>query len=201
MTKEQQTSRGKPKKPRARKCLACREWFNPKEQGITTCSVDCGILYGKSNFTKQKVREKRKAKKKLRDEDAKVLMQDCYRIAQAIGRFHGYLSGITKCVTCNIPLITQEQVDGGHFKKKNVYSAIKLYTLQIHPQCVNCNQYNGGREDEYRLFMIDRYGLEKVEWLESHKGVITKKYTAEYLRKYKKIMGKRLRVLEKRLAS
>ncbi len=199
MTKSAQTSRGKPKSPRTRKCLCCKSWFKPIEQGITTCSTDCAILYGKSNFTKQVTKEKRNAKRKLRENDKSALMQDCQKLAQKIGRQHGVLSGITECVTCDVILSTQQQVDGGHFLPKNNYSAIKLYTLQIHPQCVKCNQYNSGMRADYKVFMIGRYGLEKSEWLESFKGVISKMYTIEYLRKYKLVMGKRSKVLQRRI--
>ena len=106
MTKDEQLSRGKPKKPRSRKCLACREWFTPKEQGVTTCSVPCAILYGNSNFTKQVKKENRKRKTQHRENDKAWLMKECQKLANKIGKTSGYLKGIKKCVTCDIELST-----------------------------------------------------------------------------------------------
>jgi len=186
----------KQKEVRYRKCRYCKEKTVPYGSINPFCFENKCIIKHNEVTTASK---KRKAKQELRNNNKSELMEDCQKLAQKIGRQHGRLSGLINCVTCSTPLATQIKHDGGHFLPKNNYSEIKLYTLQIHPQCVKCNQHNSGMRHEYKLFMISRYGEEKTEWLESFKGVISKKYTLEYLRKYKNIMGKRSRVLQKRI--
>lgn len=192
-SKKDQT-RKRHKKPRARKCLTCRKWFTPKEAGETTCSTDCAILYGQSSYKKQKQKENRIAKQNLRNNDRSILRKDCQDIANRIGKLQCFLRGEIYCVTCGA---TDGKFDGGHFLHASTHSAIRYITFQINPQCVNCNQYNNGRYAKYKIYMIDKYGEEYVKWLESQNG-ITKKFTLEYLRKFKRIMGKRKRILEAR---
>ena len=197
MTKAQQLKQS-PKKPRTRKCLTCRQWFKPKSPGVTTCSDECAIAYGISNFKKQATREKAKAKKVHYDNDKSKLMQDCQKIANKIGKVHAYLSGVKTCATCPIVLSTQQQIDGGHCFPTSTYSGIRFYTLQIRPQCVKCNRYNSGMRVEFENALIGLYGESKIEWLRTFKGKPTK-YTVEYLKRYKTTMGKRLKKLEQRL--
>ena len=124
-------------------------------------------------------------------------MQDCQKLANKIGKLNGYLQGQTTCITCQIQLSTQNQVDGGHGFPTSTYSGIRFYTTQIKPQCVRCNRHNSGMRAEFEAVLTKLYGQEKVDWLKSHKGV-TRKYTVEYLKKYKTVMGKRLKTLENR---
>lgn len=198
LSKTSQLSKGKAKTPRTRKCLTCREWFKPKEQGVTTCSDVCAVAYGVSNFKKQATRDKAKAKKEHYENDKSKLMQDCQKIANKLGKAHAYISGVTTCATCPIELSTQQQIDGGHGFPTSTYSGIRFYTLQILPQCVRCNRYNSGMRIEFKNKLISMYGEDKVEWFESFKGKPTK-YTVDYLKKYKTVMSKRLKQLEKRL--
>lgn len=198
MTKEEQLYKNtseaeKPK--RMKKCHQCKERSIPYGSMRTFCfKNECIEAHNKKTLAKKK----RDAVATARNNDKSWLMDKCQKIAQKQGKLHSYLCGIHQCVTCGIELSTQKQIDGGHFLPKNNWSAIKLYTLQIHPQCVGCNSHNSGQRSEYKTFMINRYGLEKTEWLESFRGV-TRKYTVEYLRKYKRVMSKRVRRQEKLL--
>lgn len=194
-TKEAQL-KGKTKKPRTRKCLSCREWFKPDQEGVTTCSIPCAIEYGKVTAPKEAKKAQNRAKRKLRNEHKPSLKEDVQKIANRIGKLQNMLKGKNECVTCG--RFSSKQMDGGHYLPTSTYSPIRYYTLQIRPQCVTCNRYNGGMPKEYRPYLIKELGLEKVLWLESHKGQI-RQYSTAYLQRYKLVMGKRLRVLEKRL--
>ena len=88
------------------------------------------------------------------------------------------------------------QFDGGHFLPTSGYSAIRYNTNQIHLQCKRCNRFNGGMPKEYRLFMINKYGLEYVEKLESTK-IKTVLYSTEYYQKLIRVVRKKIKRLSK----
>jgi len=188
------------RKLRKRKCKSCGLYFRPEKENQRVCSEQCAIEYAIKNKHKYIKREKAKAKKKLNENDTGHLKRECQKIANKIGKVNAYLiHDIKHCVTCGIDLSTQLQVDGGHCFPTSTYSGIRFYTHQIFPQCVKCNRHNSGMRIEFESFLVELYGKEKVDWLRSHKGKPTR-YTAEYLRRYRKIMGKRLKILEERLS-
>ena len=58
-------------------------------------------------------------------------------------------------------------MDGGHAYPTSTYSPIRYYTLQIRPQCVKCNRFNGGAPKEFEEYLTRELGTEKVNWLKS----------------------------------
>jgi hypothetical protein len=64
----------------------------------------------------------------------------------------------------------------------------------VHKQCAPCNDHLSGNIVEYRRGLIERIGIDRVEWLEGNHEA--KKYTieeiraikAEYTRKAKEVV-------------
>lgn len=44
--------------------------------------------------------------------------------------------------------------------------ALRFEELNVHKQCVPCNQHKAGNIVEYRIRLVERIGLALVEWLE-----------------------------------
>ncbi len=59
-------------------------------------------------------------------------------------------------------------MDAGHYKAVGRGGADRrrFNLFNIHAQCRHCNSFNSGKPLEYREFLINEYGIEKVEWLE-----------------------------------
>lgn len=174
LSKEDQLKKP-PKKPRARKCLSCREYFKPKEQGITTCSTECAILHSKSNFTKQKVREKRKAKKELHDNDRSALTK------KAQGVFNKYIRLRDKaepCISCGHT--GRRQRHAGHFRPVGRNHQLRFNEDNCHSQCSICNNHLSGNLVPYREALITKIGEDKVIALEEDNE--TKSYSVQELR-------------------
>jgi hypothetical protein len=64
---------------------------------------------------------------------------------------------------------------------------------------VQCNKDKGGNIHAYRPRLIQKIGLERVEWLDAQNGVTKRSGPAyvEYLKRFKQVMGKRLRRMKK----
>jgi len=61
------------------------------------------------------------------------------------------------CISCS--KVTDE-MDAGHFKKAEIYSGVIFNENNCHSQCRKCNRFQNGNELNYRLGLIERYGLD-----------------------------------------
>jgi hypothetical protein len=75
------------------------------------------------------------------------------------------------CFTCGNTKPWKEQ-DAGHFK----HGRLDYDLMNIHCQCRSCNSHGHGKLDVYYEKMIEKYGLEKVQWL-TRAANKTRKYT------------------------
>ena len=62
------------------------------------------------------------------------------------------------CVTCG-RLIFWKEGHCGHFIKRQ-HRIVRWNPLNAALQCVSCNTYHGGRQDEFAKHIIKRYGLD-----------------------------------------
>ena len=83
------------------------------------------------------------------------------------------------CISCGV---VTDKVDGGHYKKAELYYGVIFDERNCHAQCRKCNRYLGGNEANYRAGLINRYGVVFVESLEK-KAIETKDFmhTKEHL--------------------
>ena len=188
MTKAEQLSRGKPKKPRTRKCLTCREWFKPKKEGVTTCSDVCATAYGISNFRKQANREKQKAKKEFNQNDTKWLTTEAQK---AFNKYIRKRDEQLPCVSCGYvfsylegePQGEDRQRQAGHLKTESKNALLRFNEDNVHSQCNHCNDpFWGlkGNVGEYEKNLRVRIGNEKVDKLFMPK--VVKRWTVKELK-------------------
>ena len=100
-----------------------------------------------------------------------------------------------KCISCNSHLSFEHfggKCDAGHYLSRGSSAGHKLrfHLWNTHAQCVKCNRFKNGAVGDYRVGLIWRIGHDKVEHLE--RGEHDVEYTAEYLRRIKKIFTKKL---------
>lgn len=67
--------------------------------------------------------------------------------------------GMCICVTCGVKLHYKE-VHSGHFAH-----SLNFVEDNQHPQCPRCNKHLSGNLAKYTLYMIDKYGRERVDEL------------------------------------
>jgi hypothetical protein len=138
----------------------------------------------------RQIRKRKEALKSLTE-----LTDECKRIVQKMARLRDRHDG---CISCHVGPNYGGIWHGSHFRPAGNNSAVELNLWNIHKACEQCNYYKGGNIGAYRPRLIEKIGLERVEWLESQTQVV--KRTREYLMRFKQVMGKRLRRMERRLA-
>jgi len=82
--------------------------------------------------------------------------------------------GTVYCVTCRAPLYWKE-AHAGHFVPGRG-NAVLFHPDITNPQCPVCNLWRGGNYQAYTLYMLDKYGRDKVEQLLALRREV-KKYT------------------------
>lgn len=105
--------------------------------------------------------KKPKTLAKLSDECA-TLLQRLVRLKAADDQ------GYCKCVTCD-KILHFSEMQGGHFVGRRI-QATKLMEENIHPQCAGCNCFGMKQTHyvlRYRNYMVDMYGADFVDELES----------------------------------
>lgn len=172
-------------------CKVCQRLFTPARPLQAVCSPSCA--YKKVKADKKQEREQTKARK----ESAKTRQQwlaECQAIANRYARVRDAQEG---CISCNKPSTWNGQWHGSHFRSVGSASAIRLNLWNIHKACSVCNHHLSGNIAGYRPRLIEKIGIEKVEWLEDQNHLV--RYDIDYLKRYKKIVGKRLKRMEKAL--
>lgn len=97
--------------------------------------------------------------------------------------------------------------DAGHFMTRGSKGQLRFVWYNVHKQCKSCNA-GGGKfshkaasvDERYRVNLIEKIGMEKVEYLETNNELDTRKNDIEYLKKLKRIFRKKARILEKRIS-
>ncbi len=168
-------------------CKACfLEWCHSTGEGMD---------YIKKNLipkAKKDVKAKSKAKTNKQRENLKTLSQLESEAKKPFQKFIRLRDAERNCISCNTPTTTIW--DGGHFYKAEIYSGLIFHENNCHKQCRKCNTFLGGNENNYRLGLIDRYGIDYVEALDVLANETRQyKYSREELANLKRKYNKKIR--------
>ncbi len=96
--------------------------------------------------------------------------------------------GMLTCITCGAR-VHYKEAHAGHY-----VHTLHFVEINQHGQCARCNKYLSGNLSKYTLYMIDKYGREKVDELhreghQPHKYLISdfKEMRAGYRQKIKEL--------------
>lgn len=205
------------RKPSRRKCKVCSAWFIPAYDNIRWCCPEHGAIYALELRAKEKVkaeakriRDKHVAEKEGRQrrqakrESFKTKAQWDKEAQSAFNRYIRIRDEGKECVSCGNPLIgksnylTGSAIDASHYRSRGAASHLKFNTFNVHSACTRCNRQLSGNAVEYRIRLINRIGLERVECLEANNE--PRRFDIPYLQRIKSIFTRRARQLEKRRA-
>jgi len=167
-------------------CTGCKKRFIVADMIIANvgkfCTDQCRRNYGidKADKIIAKIRAKKDKEHALRK---KVFYATDLKIRKAAAKkwCHAYIKARdlgSLCICCNKPL--GKNYDSGHYLESGNNPKIRYDEDNIHSQRVHCNQHKGGNEVEYRVQLIKKIGIERVERLESLKGGTVKRTCDQY---------------------
>lgn len=194
---------------RPRRCDArkggCGEMFTPVRQMQKACGPKCAGLmveHQKARNAEQAAREDRKQTRaqlealKTIPQLKKEAQREFNRAIRARDRLKGY-----GCICCGRPLDWDAiggAVDAGHWRSTGSADHLRFHEDNCHAQRSDCNRYGAGRAVDYRIGLIARIGLERVEALESDNGVA--KWTKGGLRSIRDEFRRVANELEKQIS-
>jgi len=147
------------------KCAHCKQPYTRTHNGIETwCSVDCGYALARAKQAKAYKAETRAMKKAIADTDRSLW------IKKAQTSFNAYIRARDAgfpCISCGVP-DGQGKRNACHYRPAGVNTALRFNEDNVFGGCERCNTYQSGNLVNYRIGLIKRIGIERVELLESN---------------------------------
>ena len=146
-----------------RKCKNCGEEFQKTSPLQSVCGIKCGVE--RSHELNKKLREK-KSKADTKEMKKGLLTQPDYlKLCQKV--FNEFIRLRDKdlpCVSCGT--FKCEEFHAGHYVA-STYQYLRFEEFNVWKQCSKCNTHLRGNLIPYRIELIKRIGLAKVEQLEN----------------------------------
>lgn len=150
----------------------CKKKFIPERQFQGVCSFECGIAYSKQLTEKREAKKKTEARKALREykkSDKPTLLQLAQKLVNQYIRLRD--KGLL-CISCGHNFTNGRQEHAGHYIARSKSSLLRFDERNINTQCNICNDHLSGNVAEYRVGLINKIGLEEVEYLEANKTAL-----------------------------
>lgn len=148
------------------KCPVCK---SPAELRINLklfCSYECAAKWGKAQAEKAKakkqVEQRRADREKLKR--LKTRSQWLKDLQVVFNRFIRLRDAGKPCISCGRD--TGAKMNAGHYLSVGAHPELRFNEMNCHRQCEHCNSFKSGNQAQYRPRLIEKIGLEKVEWLE-----------------------------------
>ena len=182
----------KPFNPKPRPCKGCSKPFVPAKPMQSVCSPRCAVKKVKQDKAEEKAQIKtRKEKLKSRG----VLVKEAQQAFNAYIRERDRQAGYP-CISSGRPLDwSGNQVDAGHYRSTGAAPHLRFHEDNCHAQSKHDNQWLSGNAVDYRIRLIERIGLERVEALEADDT--PRHYTLDDLRDIKAKYRAKLKELKK----
>lgn len=194
---------------RPRRCDArkggCGEMFSPARQMQKACGPRCASLmveHQKARTAEQAAREDRRQTRAQLEalKGVPELKREAQREFNRFIRARDRLAGHA-CISSGKPLaweskgITGSAVDAGHYRSTGAADHLRFNEDNCHAQSVSENRDRAGNAVAYRIGLIARIGLDRVEALEANNTPI--KWTRDQLRSIRDTYRRKANDLEK----
>lgn len=172
------------KKPiKEKTCKVCKKRFLPSRPLQNVCGWICGLAKAKKIREVSEKKEYRAAKEKLKSRG------DWAKEAQtAFNAFIRIRDEGKPCISCGS---YTGKKNAGHYRSVGSCPELRFEESQVHLQCEKCNSYLSGNLINYRIELIKRIGIDKVEWIEGNHE--PKKYTIDDLKLIKQVYKQKLK--------
>jgi hypothetical protein len=180
-------------------CATCQTEFTKQRMGQKVCSPICATRLVRALKLEQEARRKveRAMDKKRKEALERIpeLISAADKAFQAFIRERDRLAGHA-CISSGQPLDwSGNKVDAGHYRSKGAASHLRYNEDNCHAQTKQENRFNAGNAVDYRIHLIERIGLARVEALECDNESI--KWERDTLRQIATIYRAKLRELKK----
>ena len=151
------------------RCRECKEKFEPKYFNQKYCMNKDECIKAFSEYVKEV--NKKKERKEAREKKKELMTHSNWiQVLQPV--FNTYIRLRDKdlpCISCG--RYDVEEFHAGHYVAAN-YQYHRFTETNVHKQCSYCNTHLRGNLIDYRKGLIEKIGLEEVEYLEQSKRMM-----------------------------
>jgi len=140
---------------------------------------------------KKKQQQNRRDKKEYYDNDRKHQLKLTQKACNEYIRARD--KGIA-CISCGKPDDGTHQRHASHYRPAGTNKQLMFNELNIHASCMQCNAIKSGNLVDYRISLVNKIGIEKIEWLENYQGDY--KYTIEDLKEIREYYKDKIKLLK-----
>jgi len=175
-------------------CRHCGKEFTPARPLQAVCGPRCAAAATRAASKAKKASERAtlKSRKEKLKPRAKWLAE-CQTIVNRIVRIR---DADKPCISCERPANWGGQWHASHLRSRGAASSIRFHLWNIHKSCSICNNHLSGNLSGYLPRVRERIGDARVDWLYEQNQVV--KHDVDYLRRFKSVMGRRLKRMENR---
>ncbi len=172
-------------------CQICKRKYEAQYRPIhRTCgALECLEKKAMKEVEKQRKKEaskKRKEKQRFKEQDRSFWKK------KAIAAFNAYIRERDKYLPCISCGVTYGQFHAGHYRPAGRNEGLRFNTYNVNKQCAQCNNVKSGNLTEYRIGLIKKYGLEKVEELEANNEIV--KFDIDYYKRIAQIFKRKTEI-------
>jgi hypothetical protein len=187
--------------PRTR-CKHCKGKLETDQRILHPACIDDFSIAEAARLERKKAKEARadakveRAETRRRKEAIKPRakwLAECQAIVNKIVRLRDAGLG---CCSCDRGPEWDGQWHASHLRSVGAASAVRFHLWNIHKGCSICNNHLSGNLSEYLPRVRARIGDDKVDWIYTQNQVTA--YDVAYLKRFKAVMGKRLKRMEAR---
>lgn len=160
------------RKLKPKKCRICAKEYQPVSSTSKVCSGACALKLLQKHAAQQKTRQRRQERAQDREklEAMKTypqLVRECQKAFNAVVRYRDMLAGYP-CISSGRPLDWNgNAVDAGHYRSTGSAPHLRFNFDNCHAQSKHDNLWKSGNAVDYRINLIARIGLARVEALEA----------------------------------
>lgn len=145
-------------------CGHCGSTFTPARLMQAVCSPICAArsVKAKNKQERASIKERKEKLKRIPDliKEAQTAFNAWVRARDADER----------CISCGV-LLSREAIgggfDAGHYRSRGSAAHLAFHEDNCHGQCKRCNRYGAGMAVDFRIGLVRRIGVERVEALEA----------------------------------
>ena len=178
-----------------KRCRKCSSQFEPVRPLQVVCSPACSLAWAQT-LAGQKAEKRARAIAKRESRAKLETPAEAARKAQTVfNRWVRLVDARMPCVSCGHPDDGSRQRHASHYRPAGPNPALRFEPDNCWASCQRCNSHLSGNLTAYRLELIRRIGIERVEWLEGHHDLPHR--TVADFRAIESEYRKRIRAIEK----
>jgi len=173
------------KPPKPKECRVCKNTFIPRNSLQIVCTPKCAIQHAEKLSLQKKQKQRKEESRAWRERKAAVKpLKHWEDMTQRV--VNDYIRERDRelpCISCGTWLTVQWEA--GHYRSRGKASHLRYNEDNIHKQCHHCNTALSANQQQYRIFLIEKIGVQRVEAIENNNT--PHRYTREELEELRKL--------------